>query len=102
MGKPRYKNYWYCCSQTMIRRYPELKKEKGIQPAIWFNAIKNALEDTAELVDGESRLKAIEMINFQKTHTIDGAAMEVSASRRTVQRWNSEFVNLVGKNAGFN
>lgn len=102
MGKPRYKHYWYGCSQTMIRRYPDLKNEKGIQPAIWFKAIENALEDTAGLEDGGDRVKTIRMINFQKTHTIDGAALEVGVSRRTVQRWNSEFVNLVGKNAGFN
>ncbi len=102
MGKSRYRNYWYGCSQTMIRRYPDLENEKGIQPAIWRNAIKNALETTAQTTDGEHKLKVIEMINFRKTHTIDGAALEVGVSRRTAQRWNSEFVNTVGRYAGFN
>ena len=86
----------------MIRRYPELKNEKGIQPAIWADAIERALQDTANMTDGESRLQVIKLIHFDKTDTIDGAALKVHASRRTVQRWNSEFINMVGRYAGFN
>lgn len=101
MGKPRYKNYWYGNSQTMIRRYPGLKSEKGLQPAMWADAIDRALEETAKMTDGESRIEVIRLIHFDKTDTIDGAALKVHASRRTVQRWNSAFINLVGRNAGF-
>ena len=102
MGKARYKNYWYGLSQTMIRRYPGIKSERGIQSAIFTQAIEQALEDTARLNDGDSRIQVIKLIYFDKTDTIDGAALKVHASRRTVQRWSSAFVNMVGKYAGFN
>ena len=86
----------------MVRRYPGIKNEKGIQAGIFWKAIEQALEDTAKLSDGELRLKAIQLIYFDKTDTIDGAALKVHASRRTVQRWCSAFINLVGRYAGFN
>ena len=102
MGRARYKNYWYVVAQTMVRRYPGIKQEKGIQAAIFAKAIEQALEDTAKLVDGEIRLRAIQLIYFDKTDTIDGASLKVHASRRTVQRWCSAFINSVGRYAGFN
>lgn len=102
MGKARYKNYWYVVSQTMVRRYPAIKKEKGIQSAIFTQAIEQALEELTKLSDSELRRKAIQLIYFDKTDTIDGVALKVHVSRRTVQRWCSAFINAVGRYAGFN
>ena len=102
MGRTRYKNYWYVVAQTMLRRYPGIKNEKGFQAVIFTQAIEKVIEDTAKLPDGELRLKAIQLIYFDKTDTIDGASLKVHASRRTVQRWCSAFINSVGRYAGFN
>lgn len=101
MIKSRYKNYWYGVVRKMLQNYPSIKKDKNIQSCIFSMAIEKAIEETKKLPDGELRYRAVDMIYISSTHSIDGAALEVQASRRTVQRWCSKFVYMVGVNAGF-
>ena len=101
MGKSRYRNYWYGIVLKMLQRYPGIKDEETIQSSIFTMAINKALDETRELPDGELRITAMEMIYFKGTHSIDGAALELHSSRRTIQRWCSSFVYLVGKHAGY-
>lgn len=64
-------------------------------------ALDEAIDETAELPNGELRIRAIELILFKKTRTYEGVAQELHYDWRTVQNWITAFVNLVGKKAGF-
>ena len=85
----------------MIKNYPAIKNEHTTQACIFVNAIENAVAETRALPDGDLRVRAIEMLYFKGTHTIEGAATKVGVSERTLQYWMSRFVKLVGRNAGF-
>jgi hypothetical protein len=101
MSRSRYKNYWYGIVKKMVQRYPDLKNEMTMQSAIMSNAIENAIADTKLLPDGERRVKAVEIVYVKGSENIDGAAIKLYASRRTVERWLSSFINLVGKYGGY-
>lgn len=101
MARQRYRNYWYGIVRDMIRRYPSLKNEHTIQSNIFVGAIENAIADTKSRQDGKEIIKAITLIYFDETTTIDGAALKLNVSRRTVQSWISTFVELTAKYAGF-
>lgn len=99
--KNRYRYFWYGMVLTMIKRYPWIKTGTSEKTKGMVRSIEKAIEDTKVLPDGELRIRAIQMIYFDGTHTIDGAAMEIGACRRTIQKWCSEFVVLVGKYDGY-
>ena len=98
MGRSR--NDWYGSVKGFIMRYYHRKRETEIQIRICDN-IDNVLRETEQMEHGQDRIKAIRMILLEKTHTIDGVAIELHYGRRTVQRWISEFVREVGKRSGF-
>ena len=50
--------------------------------------------------DGEERLKFIRLVFWDKTHTLEGAAMEVNCSDRTARRWHTDFIKCVARNYG--
>ena len=99
MGKPKY--YWYWNVKKMIQRYPQLKEENSIQSGIFVKAIEKTIEETKNLPNGEERLSAIDSIFFKRCKTIEGVAMEMNYSWRTIQNWATTFINAVGKSAGF-
>lgn len=99
--RQKYKEYWKPAVIDMIRHYPAIEKEETIQASIFSSAIKKALRDTETLPDGSRRVQAVKLYYMQNTHKIDGIAMIVDASPRTVQRWLDSFVNAVGTNAGY-
>ena len=61
-----------------------------------YEAVHKALEITAQMRDGKSRLHLIDKVYFKRSHTMYGAALAVATSERTARRWNHEFVRLVG------
>lgn len=50
--------------------------------------------------DGEERLKFICLVFWDKTHTLEGAAMAVNCSDRTARRWHTDFIKRVARNYG--
>lgn len=99
MGRPRY--YWYGTVKKLIMKYPQISKEKSTQAGIFKNAIDKSFDDTLKLPNGPERVKAIQIILIKQTKTVDGVAMDMNYSWRTVQNWITSFVNMVGRNAGF-
>lgn len=45
--------------------------------------------------NGQERMKMIRLVYFQRTHTLEGAAIECHYSDRAVKRWNSEILTAV-------
>lgn len=99
MSKPRH--YWHNFVQQTIQKYPD-DLDESIQSEIARGAIKQALQDTARMRDGKDRLKLINLVLFEKSHTVDGAAFTIGVSERTAKRWKRAFINAVAKRMGFN
>lgn len=89
MSKPRYG--WWSYVKDMIRRYPDRTTKEEAK------AVKTAIEETEKLCDGIERLKVIQMVFFKKTHTLQGAALNVPCSYETAKIWTQQFIRLVAK-----
>nr|DAF45997.1 MAG TPA: terminase small subunit [Myoviridae sp. cthAo37] len=63
-------------------------------------AMEQAVKETAKYGNYRDRLQAIELLFFEG-YSVPKVSMILSFSERTIQRWKIDFVNAVGKNAGF-
>lgn len=77
--------------KDMIRRYPDKTTEEETK------AVSIAVSDTEMLLDGSDRMRVIQMVFFKKTHTLQGAALNVPCSYETAKRWTQQFIRLVAK-----
>ena len=67
-----------------------------------YDAVSKAVEITKRRPDGSDRISLIRYVYWhKKQHTVKDAALQVPVSKRTAERWHSEFVRLVGKCYGF-
>lgn len=89
MSTPRYD--WWPYVKGMLRRYPDKTNEQETR------AIETAVEDTERLLDGADRMKVIRMVFFRKTHTLQGAALNVPVSYDTAKRWQQQFIKDVAR-----
>ncbi len=65
-----------------------------------YEAVASAIRYTESLPSGEARLKAIRLVLWERSHTLEGAALAVPCSIATVKRWHGEFIQRVAKNYG--
>lgn len=89
MSKPRFG--WWSYVKDMIRRYPDRTNDDETK------AVAVAIEDTERLLDGDDRMKLIRMVFLKKTHTLQGAALNVPCSYETAKIWTQQFIRLVAK-----
>ena len=89
MSKTRYG--WWPYVKSMMNRYPEKTNEDETK------AVDTAVDETRRLLDGDDRMKVIYMVFFNKTHTLQGAALNVPCSYETAKRWTQQFIRLVAK-----
>lgn len=64
-------------------------------------AVAGALNQIAELENGETVVRFLTMYHIERTHTLEGAAMEVGYSARQCMRYNRMFLNLVAQRLGY-
>lgn len=99
MSKPRYS--WWGYIKAVIRRYPSLTDAEVSGVALREKeAVRAAVEATERLDNGADRLMVVDLVFWSRTHTLEGAAMQVHVSERTARRWHTEFIMLVGKYRG--
>nr|DAH24158.1 MAG TPA: HOMEOBOX PROTEIN PAX-6/DNA COMPLEX, PAIRED DOMAIN, TRANSCRIPTION, PROTEIN-DNA.5A [Caudoviricetes sp.] len=99
MSKPRYS--WWGYVKAIIRRYePDQEPELHGVPLKESCAVSEAVGETGALQDGDDRLKFIRLVFWDKTHTLEGAAMAVNCSERTARRWHTDFIKCVARNYG--
>lgn len=60
-----------------------------------LDAVEHAITISSQLTSGPSRVKLIELVYLKKTHTVEGAAMQIPVSTRQAWTWNSDFLLLV-------
>ncbi len=67
----------------------------------FVNAVDRALSIVAQWPDGAITVRLIDLVDFKRTHTIDGAAIRLHMSERTARRRRWKFIALVGEFYGF-
>jgi RinA family phage transcriptional activator len=60
-----------------------------------YDAVDEAIRRTLAKANGQDIMKVIDLVYFQKTHTLAGAAMEIPISENQAGRWNGDFIRLV-------
>lgn len=99
MGKPKY--YWYGIVKTMIMNAPKHSPNESEQLAKINEAMVDASDYIRTLPNGDLRMKAVDMILIRQTKNYEGAAMELHYEAKTIQKWVSNYIYLVGRKAGY-
>lgn len=63
-----------------------------------YEAVSAAIRETERLPNGKARLKIIDLVYWQGTHTLAGAGLQVGYSYRHSQRVSEQFAYLVAEN----
>ena len=90
MSKPRYG--WWGYAKDMIRRYPDQCNDNE------RSAVHAAIEQTERMCSGVNRLKVVDMVFWKRTHTLEGAALQIPCSYDTAQRYHADFIKTVAQN----
>lgn len=67
----------------------------------FVKAVDNALFEVATWPDGAITVRLIDLVDFKRTHTIEGASYRLHMSERTARRKRWKFIALVGGFYGF-
>lgn len=79
--------------RTAVRELPR-------QEQIEYDAVRQAIEETAAMRTGRDRLRIADMVFWKRSHTLDGAAMCIPCSWRTAAQYHGDFIHLVAKYMG--
>lgn len=60
-----------------------------------LDAVEQAVEISEHLTSGLARRKLIDLVYFRRSHTVEGAAMQIPCDVRTAKTWNSDFLLLI-------
>lgn len=86
-GMPRGNNVSNPTANAALRELSPVNQKE-------FEAVHKAVETTRGYKDGVDRLKVIELVFWERSHTLAGAAMRVSCSYDTAKNWHREFIRL--------
>ena len=81
--------------ETAIRNPLTVKEQEAVR------AVDRAIDEIKHQRDGQTVLKIVEMVDFKRSHTIDGVALTMYMHRDTVGEKRSRFIYLVAKNLGW-
>ncbi len=65
-----------------------------------YEAVRRAIETTEEYANGEERMAVVKLVLWSGSHTLEGAAVKLFRSMRTVAQWHGEFIRLVASYYG--
>lgn len=91
---------WWPYIREIVRDYPDNCAEENIRDVAVKNykAVHFAVKDTERMTDGQNRMKLIRLLHWDRTHTLEGAALVIPCSRRTAAYWQREFFEMVARN----
>lgn len=101
MSKPRY--IWWGYAKAVVQQYPRASKSAEMQPICKrreVDAVANAIKTTREIPGGALRMRLIRMVYWDRSHTLDGAALKLGIHPQTAKNWHGDFIRLVGRNLG--
>lgn len=95
--KQHYK--WWGYIKAIIQEYPHSRPDGlsgvGLRE---YEAVKRAVDDTMVMEGGANRLKVINMVHWERTRTLEGAALETPCGPATAARWQRKFFEEVARN----
>lgn len=96
---------WWPYIREIIREYPEgLSHKDAHDPSRVkikdFESVREAIIVAEREERSRERLKVIKMVHWDRTHTLEGAALEIPCDRSTVARWQRKFFEEVARNRG--
>lgn len=65
-----------------------------------YESVRLAIDQTMRLQNGRNRMRVIQLVFWARSHTLEGAALEVHCSERTARRWHTDFILLVAQKRG--
>lgn len=65
-----------------------------------YEAVRRAVAATERYRNGRDRLKVIRLVLWDRSHTLEGAALQVPCHINTATTWHTEFVRLVASYYG--
>lgn len=92
---------WWGYVRWMVREYATqcLEDLTGVE-AVNCESVLDAVTATERMTNGGNRLKLIKMIHWNRTHTLEGAAVAIPCARSTAAKWQREFFEEVAQNRG--
>lgn len=95
--KKHYK--WWGYIKAIIQEYPRSRSSElsGVELRE-HEAVKKAVDATLKMDGGANRLKVISMVHWERTRTLEGAALAVPCDERTAYRWQRSFFEAVARN----
>lgn len=92
-GMPRGNNVSNPTANAALRELSPVNQKE-------FEAVHKAVETTRGYKDGVDRLKVIRLVLWDRSHTVEGAALQVPCSDITAKRWHRDFIRLTAKYYG--
>lgn len=90
---------WWGYIKSIIRKYPENRSSELSGVALRnHEAVKKAVDATLAMDGGADRLKVIGMVHWERTRTLDGAALAVPCEKTTAYRWQRKFFEETARN----
>lgn len=80
-------------AMTALRELPPVHRNE-------LNAVRQAIEETEGLKNGDERLEMVRLVFWVKSHTLAGVALKMHRSEQTIKCWHGEFIRAVAKNYG--
>lgn len=97
MSKKHYK--WWGYIKDVVREYPGSRSDELSGVVLReHEAVKKAVDDTLNMDGGANRLKVISMVHWERTRTLEGAALEIPCGPATAARWQRKFFEEVARN----
>lgn len=77
-------------ADAALRELPE-KQQREVA------AVRAAIAGTQAMPDGDERMQMVRMVFWDRTHTLDGAALKLHRCTRTICQWHGDFIREVEK-----
>lgn len=91
--EPRGNNASRTLECVAIRELPHNRQRE-------YEAVRRAIEQTERTRNARDRLYIIKLVLWDKSHTLEGAAIMAPCSIATAKRYHGEFIKAVGKYYG--
>lgn len=92
---------WWGYVKSIVRDYATQCMEDLTGVAVTnYEAVLEAVTATERMTDGQNRLKVIQMVHWDRTHTIEGASRVIPCGSATAIRWQRAFFEEVARNRG--
>lgn len=85
--------------REVLRSYPEIQskpvEKRTSHEQRRVEIVNEVLDMVDRMPDAVSRRTLVELVYFKKSHTLEGAALQIPISRRTAVRWNARVMKLM-------